>query len=363
MLLGPIRHSFTAKERAIEQGIGHYVYPRFTRVAKIDLSKGDVQGAYEFVCSSSIRNRQIVEDVRVCISEGRTPVILTRYREHAKRLHDQLSDVADHSFLLYGGNSDSVNSEMIRQMKNVPRDESLILVATGQKIGEGFSFPRLDTLMLAAPISSPGMLEQYVGRLNRDYDGKVDVIVYDYVDSHIRMFDNMYSKRLKTYKQIGFQVITDPIVQKQSTNAIFDSESYVDTFERDLIESEESVIVSSPDMSMEKIKRFVFLMKPRQETGVKVTVITTSPENNLYESTDYYQEMIDILIENGIRVTAMDEVMEHFAVIDNEIVWHGGMNLLGKEDIWDNLMRIESESVASELIEMTLVSIKNEDEH
>ena len=32
MLLGPVRHSFTAKERAIQQGIGHFVYPRYTRV-------------------------------------------------------------------------------------------------------------------------------------------------------------------------------------------------------------------------------------------------------------------------------------------------------------------------------------------
>ena len=53
-----------------------------------------------------------------------------------------------------------------------------ILIATSSKIGEGFDFPRLDTLMLAAPVSYEGRLEQYVGKLNRDYDGKVDVRVY-----------------------------------------------------------------------------------------------------------------------------------------------------------------------------------------
>ena len=44
----------------------------------------------------------------------------------------------------------------------------MILVATGQKIGEGFDYPRLDTLMLAAPVSFSSRLEQYIGRLNRD---------------------------------------------------------------------------------------------------------------------------------------------------------------------------------------------------
>lgn len=32
MQFGPIRHRYTAKERAEKQGIGHYVYPRFTRL-------------------------------------------------------------------------------------------------------------------------------------------------------------------------------------------------------------------------------------------------------------------------------------------------------------------------------------------
>jgi hypothetical protein len=58
--------------------------------------------------------------------------------------------------------------------------------------------------------------------------------------------------------------------------------------------------------------------------------------------------------ENGIQVIVQDEVAEHFAVIDGDLVWHGGMNLLGGEDAWDNLMRIRSAQVAAELLEITL---------
>lgn len=44
----------------------------------------------------------------------------------------------------------------------------------------------------------------------------------------------------------------------------------------------------------------------------------------------------------------------NFALIDDELVWYGGMNLLGKEDVWDNLVRIKSASVAAELLELSL---------
>ena len=361
MLLGPVRHSFTAKERAIQQGIGHYVYPRYTRIVSTEDSRQDINGAFELISGNEVRNAQIINDVRACVGKRRTPVILTRRKDQAKLLYDRLCNDADNVFLLYGDNSDKENLANIHQMKNIPMDESLILIATGQKIGEGFDFPRLDTLMLAAPVSSPERLEQYAGRLNRDYSGKEDVIIYDYIDSHIPAFDNMYSKRLRTYKRIGFQVVSGLDLQKQSVNAIFDSCNYMDVFERDLVESEQTVVISSPELIQSKIRRLVYLMKPRQEAGVKVTVITLDPDQNLYVSPDFHQELIETLQENGINVITKSELPEHFAVIDNELVWHGGMNLLGKEDVWDNLMRIKSVSVAAELLELSLAQNEKTD--
>lgn len=354
MLLGPIRHSYTAKERAVEQGIGHYVYPRYTRVVDTNESKNGINSAYALISTNTVRNEMILADTRICVKEGRTPVILTRYKEQAKYLYDNLQKDADYVFILYGDNSDKENSEVRRKLKEVTRNQSLILVATGQKIGEGFDYPRLDTLMLASPVSFAGRLEQYIGRLNRDYEGKKEVIVYDYVDSHIRVFDNMYSKRLRTYKRTGFQLITNRILSKQTVNSIYDSGNYMDVFERDIVEAEKKIIVSSPELTQDKIERFIYLVKARQEAGITVTVITIEPQNISYGSPEFCQRFIQEMRESGIQVIVKEDVIEHFAIIDDELVWHGGMNLLGKEDVWDNLMRIRSDQVAEELLEIAL---------
>ena len=350
MLIGPTRHSYTARERAEEQGIGHFVYPRYTRVVDTNESGDDINKAYALISSSLVRNDMILGDVRDCVKEGRTPVILTKYKEQAKYLFEQLQEAAEHVFLLYGDNSDKENSEMRRKMNEIPADQSLILVATGQKIGEGFNFPRLDTLMLAAPVSFEGRLEQYLGRMNRDYEGKTEVIVYDYIDSHIRFFDNMYAKRLRTYKRVGFSLISEKKAAKQTANAIYDSGNYGDVFERDLVEAEKSIVVSSPELVRDKVDRFLYLVKARQETGCEVTVITLEAENSRYGNSLFTGDMIRDMQKEGINVVVRDEVIEHFAVIDDVLVWHGGMNLLGKEDAWDNLMRIQSAQVAAELL-------------
>ncbi len=50
---------------------------------------------------------------------------------------------------------------------------------------------------------------------------------------------------------------------------------------------------------------------------------------------------------------------KHFVIIDVKLVWHGGMNLLSKEGAWDNLMRIKSDQVAAELLEIALKNQEN----
>ena len=122
------------------------------------------------------------------------------------------------------------------------------------------------------------------------------------------------------------------------------------------MEAEKSVVISSPDIRQDKIDRLLLLVKGRQEKGVDVTVITTDPEDITYGSVDLCYELIKEMQQVGINVVTKAEVEERFAVIDNKLVWHGGMNLLGKVDVWDNLMRIKNHQVAAELLEIALGS-------
>lgn len=353
MLLGPVRHKYSVKEQADAWGIDRFVYPRFTRVVNISGEELRIHDADNLIAESSARNEQIVSDVEQAVLSGRTPVILTKLKKHAETLYEMLKGKADYVFLIYGGQTIKQNNEIKDKMLNVPREETLILIATGQKIGEGFNFPRLDTLMLAAPVKFEGRLIQYVGRLSRKHEGKKDVVVYDYVDSHIGFFDRQYKNRLRTYKKLGYRIISDPIKEKQIVNAIYDGTDYTETFERDMVEADKEIVISSPGLRRSKVERMITLLKPRQESGVRVTVITLEPDSAGYDDTIELHIMIDEMKKSGINVRTTVDECEHYAVIDDRIVWHGGMNLLGKADVYDNLIRVESDQVAAELIEIT----------
>ena len=150
---------------------------------------------------------------------------------------DRLRGAADNIILLTGALTAHEKRNAIKRLHSIPDNESLILIATGQYVGEGFNYPRLDTLFLTAPISSKNNVEQYAGRLNRVYKGKEDVIIFDYVDNQVPVLSNMYKKRIRTYHKIGFNLVSGLLNYKNTDSRIktfFDIHDYSHQLNLDL---------------------------------------------------------------------------------------------------------------------------------
>ncbi len=350
MFIGDIRHTYSAMDKAKSQNLQRLLIPRFTRSLCLREEKPAIYELYEYIAQDPVRNELIAGDVRQALAEGHTCAIFVRLKSHAATLARHLEGSADHLFLVYGDNSEKENREQLSQLKRVPDNESVLIIATGQKIGEGFSYPRLDTLFLVSPIAFEGLLLQFLGRLNRDYPGKKTVQVYDYIDRRIPVFQGMYRKRLKTYKKAAWQLqTTDPAVS-QTVNAIFDLDNYLDAFLQDLRESRKEVVISSPAITLSRAEKVLQAMEGRNE--VDVVIFTTADDG--WEGTK--DAAIRRLKEAGFSVRELDDPVDPFAVIDRELVWDGGINLLGPEDAWNHLIRVKDKVAAAELLEMVVES-------
>ena len=49
----------------------------------------------------------------------------------------------------------------------------------------------------------------------------------------------------------------------------------------------------------------------------------------------------------------VEDSCEHFAIVDQEIVWYGNINILSKAKLEDSIMRVQSKNIANELMELT----------
>ncbi len=207
MQCGPIRHRITVKELQRADHIARRVQVRRTGFILNDalarLSSLTIHDVYESLIEDESRNQMITADALSCLEKGGCPLVLTERKAHLEYLAQRLAPLVSNLVILAGGMGGKQRESAISKLR---RDGPRLVLATGRYLGEGFDDDRLDTLLLAMPISWKGTLAQYAGRLNRVYEGKQQVTIYDYADLEVPMLKRMFERRRRGYKQLGYEI-------------------------------------------------------------------------------------------------------------------------------------------------------------
>ena len=189
-----------------------------------------------------------------------------------------------------------------------------------------------------------GTLAQYAGRLHRNYEGKQEVLIYDYVDIRVPMLERMYHKRLSGYASIGYTVRGDRTAPT-AENRIFSQDEYWDTFSADISNAQRDILITSPYLHIAQVKRFLKLL-PKD---VHLTVVTGDESSFKPEAWEKMSNAVKLLEDTGARVILQPKVYQRYAVIDKSTLWYGGINFLGFEKTAHGAMRLYSAELAKEL--------------
>ena len=351
MQCGLIRFSTDAKSQIAKQSFDRFLIPRFTSYNSILEDRLSIATLYKYLSEDEIRNNLIVEDICKAVNTGRTPIILTNRTAHVSALAEKLKATIKNVISLTGIGTTKEKREAMQRLQTIPDSEQLVIVATGKYVGEGFDYPRLDTLFLALPISWKGLLTQYAGRLHREYEGKKDVRIYDYIDIHEPICDSMYRKRLKGYAAIGYKTINTAqptlfdnikdIPSSVSENQIFNGSTFYRPYTSDLTKAKHSIVISSPKLYRTEQNPLVTLLKELAHQGIEI-LITTAAEN---EQTAFIQS-------KGLSVKVKPKLSLYTTIIDKEVVWYGSINTLGYASKDDNMIKVTDIYLANELIKM-----------
>lgn len=351
MQCGPIRFSTDVKSQIAKQSFDRFLIPRFTSYNSILEDRLSIATLYKYLSEDEIRNNLIVEDICKAVNTRRTPIILTNRTAHVSVLAGKLKATIKNVISLTGAGTTREKREAMQRLQTIPDSEQLVIVATGKYIGEGFDYPRLDTLFLALPISWKGLLAQYAGRLHREYEGKKDVRIYDYIDIHEPICDSMYRKRLKGYAAIGYKTINtaqptlfdhiNDISSSVAENQIFNGSTFYRPYTSDLTKAKRSIVISSPKLYRTEQNPLVTLLKELAQQGIEI-LITTVAEN---EQTAFIQS-------KGLSVKVKPKLSLYTTIIDKEVVWYGSINTLGYASKDDNMIKVTDIHLANELIEM-----------
>ena len=350
---GPLLYSTTSKQMNERQNFAHYFIPRFTSfhyLPEIAESKNpSINQYYEKLIQNPARNELIVKDVKSAAEKEKTPLVLSERIEHLNILYEKLSDCARNVVLITGKGTQKQKKEMLEKLRSVPENESLIILATGKYAGEGFDYPRIDTLMLAMPFSWKGTLAQYGGRLHRNFSGKEEVVIFDYVDYRLPVFDRMYHNRLKGYKQLGYSVKSDTDERDGmlSDSKLFTKEDYKSDFEKDILSASSKIVISANYLSKAEVQNFILLASSLITKGVNVFLFVTKSKD---ESKQKKLTLCKKLLKDvGIKVFEKEELCQKVSVIDEKIMLYGSVNFLVYTENEECCMRIMEPKIASEI--------------
>ena len=342
MQCGPIRYSADAKAQMLSQYFERLLVPRFTPFRPIVGSDLSYTKVAQQLAEDEYRNLFIVKDVIEVLNEGRSPIILTSRTSHVSILAELLKPHCPNVITLIGSESTKDKRQKMEHLQSIPSSEQLVIVATGKYVGEGFDYARLDMLFLVSPVAWKGIVAQYAGRLHREYEGKQDVQIYDYIDIRVPVCESMYRKRLKGYASIGYRIRNNEAFDSlfPITDVIYDGQNFELPFISDLSKAKQSVVVSCPKVKIGRHSQIADRLADLMANGIEI-VLYTKEEN---EDTISLQHQ-------GISVIYKDHLSLHAAIINKSTIWYGSVNILGYRSLEDNLIRFRNPEIASNLLD------------
>ena len=331
-----------AKAQMRDQTFQRLLVPRFTpfrTVSGEDLSFTKV--AHQ-LAEDEYRNLFIVKDVIEALKEGRSPIILTSRTAHVEILADLLKPHCPSVITLVGSESIKEKRQKMEYLQSIPSSEPLVIVATGKYVGEGFDYARLDTLFLVSPVAWKGIVAQYAGRLHREFEGKQDVQIYDYIDIRVPVCESMYRKRLKGYASIGYRIRNNEMFDNlfPTTDLIYDGLNFVSPFISDLSQCKRSVVISCPKVRIGRQTQIAERLIDLAANGVEVALFTKEENDDTLH-----------LQHQGISVITINHLSLHTAIIDKNKIWYGSVSILGYHSVEDNLIRFRNPEIATNLLE------------
>jgi superfamily II DNA or RNA helicase len=204
MQCGPIRHRISS-----QQGGDSLTLRLLTHETEFEYLTDDdtnIQEVFRALVQDQDRSKRICQDALKALGEGRRCLVLSEWREHCGILAEEMKRLGKEPYILDGNLKKRERDRIFEEIRGMPSGKDLLVIATGNYIGEGFDCPQVDTLFLAFPIAFRGSVVQYVGRIQRQWPGKHEVRVYDYADLGVPMLRSMHGKRLRAFENLGFPV-------------------------------------------------------------------------------------------------------------------------------------------------------------
>ena len=131
-----------------------------------------------------------------------------------------------------------------------------------------------------------------------------------------------------------------------NNSALFDNNTFYKAFERDLRRARHSVIIESPFITRRRMEHLLPLLMKLRRNGVRIVVNTRNPEEHNEEYAIQAEDAVAAMQDIGIKVLYTVKHHRKLAIIDEEVLWEGSLNILSQGDSCEIMRRTYSNDLA-----------------
>lgn len=142
-----------------------------------------------------------------------------------------------------------------------------------------------------------------------------------------------------------------------NNSSLFDNNTFYKAFERDLKHARQSVIIESPFITRRRMEHLLPLLTKLRRKEVRVVVNTRNPEEHNEEYAIQAEDAVAAMQDIGVKVLYTVKHHRKLAIIDEEILWEGSLNILSQGDSCEIMRRTISRSLVTELKKFTQLNL------
>lgn len=138
-----------------------------------------------------------------------------------------------------------------------------------------------------------------------------------------------------------------------SSSRLHDQTTFYRQFKQDLLISQKHVFIESPFITHKRIATLLPVLKSLTRRGVQLTISTRDPAEHEGLLSEWAWEDIAQLQSMGATVLFTGAVHRKLAIIDNEVLWEGSLNILSQSSSCEVMRRSESKMLVEQMVRFT----------
>ncbi|MFH0773428.1 MAG: phospholipase D-like domain-containing protein [bacterium] len=134
------------------------------------------------------------------------------------------------------------------------------------------------------------------------------------------------------------------------TSILYDEVTFYNQFILDLTAVSSEVIIESPFISSNRMRRLRPIFEKLINKGIKVFIMTRDPKEHSEEYETQSEKEICYFESIGVQVLlCVGNHHRKLAILDRKILWEGSLNILSQTHSREIMRRIDSSSLSKEM--------------